>query len=64
MSKLYIGINSLKKMAPYEQTGEIAHTETFKADDTEGAKKIAEARDFTSFAEIKQVWLKGIDYGK
>lgn len=51
-------------MAPYEQTGEIAHTETFKADDTEGAKKIAEARDFTSFAEIKQVWLKGIDYGK
>lgn len=64
MSKLYIGINSPKKIAPYEQSGKINHTETFKADDTESAKKIAEAKNFTSFAEVKQVWLQGIDYGK
>lgn len=64
MSKLYIGINSPKKLAPYENSGKINHTETFKADDIESAKKIAEAKNFTAFAEIKQVWLQGIDYGK
>lgn len=64
MSKLYIGINSPKKIAPYEQNGEISHAETFKAENSESAKKIAAAKNFTSFAEIKQVWLQGIDYGK
>lgn len=64
MSTLYIGVMDPTKIIPDTKGRKIRGCTTFKAVNIEETKKIAEEKNFISFAEIKQVWLQGIDYGK
>lgn len=64
MSKLYLGVLDPKKVTPYTEGCKISGCTTFKAESLEDAIKIAEKEEYTSFALITKVWLKGIDYGK